>query len=76
MERASASGTTLTHHYRVATERVDVSGSRRGLGQQLRRQICSDVEMAVAIGEGARFVHSYSDGRGRHLFDIAITECP
>jgi hypothetical protein len=76
MERASASRSTLTYHYRVATERVDVAGSRRGLGQALRRQICSDVDMALAIREGARFVHSYSDTKGRHLFDVAITECP
>ncbi|MEA3054415.1 MAG: hypothetical protein QOG72_3318 [Sphingomonadales bacterium] len=76
MERASASGTTLTYHYRVDADRVDVAGSRRGLGQELRRQICSDVDMVLAVREGARFVHSYADSRGRHLLDIAITDCP
>jgi len=74
--RVSASGTTLTHHYRVEADRIDVAGTRRGIGQQLRREICSDVEMVTAIREGARFVHSYSDRRGRHALDIAITECP
>jgi hypothetical protein len=76
MLRVSASGTTLTYHYRVTTENVDVAGSQQGLGRELRRQLCSDVEMALAIREGARFVHSYSDDRGRHVLDIAITECP
>lgn len=74
--RASASGTTLTHHYRIDADVIDVAGTRRGIGQMLRREICSDVEMVTAIREGARFVHSYSDRRGRHALDIAITECP
>jgi hypothetical protein len=76
LERVSASGTTLTHHYRIDADRIDAAGTRRGLGRQLRRQICADVEMAVAVREGARFVHSYSDRRGRHAVDIAVTECP
>jgi hypothetical protein len=76
MVRASASGTTLTHHYRVEADQIDAAGTRRGIGRQLRREICSNVEMVVAIREGARFVHSYSDRRGRHAVDIAITECP
>jgi hypothetical protein len=74
--RVSASGTTLTHHYRIEADRIDAAGTRRGLGRQLRRQICSDADMALAIREGARFVHSYSDRRGRQAVDIAITECP
>jgi hypothetical protein len=76
MVGVSASGSTLTYHYRVATDRVDVAGSRQRLGEQLRRQLCSDVDMAVAVREGARFVHSYSDLRGRHVMDVAITHCP
>jgi hypothetical protein len=76
MVGVSASGTTLTYHYRVATERVDVAGSRQRLDEQLRRQLCSNVDMAVAVREGARFVHSYSDLSGRHVMDIAITQCP
>jgi hypothetical protein len=76
MERASASGPTLTHHYRVTLERVDIAGSRQQLNGTLRRRICSDVAMALAVSQGARFVHSYSNARGRHLFDVAITQCP
>ena len=74
--RVSASGTTLTHHYRIDADLIDVAGTRRGIGQQLRREICSNAETAVAIGQGARFVHSYSDRRGRHAVDIVIAECP
>ncbi|HEX8263114.1 MAG TPA: hypothetical protein VF547_09600 [Allosphingosinicella sp.] len=74
--RVSASGTTLTHHYRIDAEKIDAAGTRIGLGQQLRRQMCADVDMALAIREGARFVHSYSDRRGRHAVDIAVTQCP
>lgn len=76
LERVSASGTTLTHHYRIDAERIDAAGTRQGLGRQLRRQLCSDVDMALAVREGARFVHSYSDRRGRHAVDIVIAECP
>jgi len=76
MVRVSASGTTLTHHYRIDADRIDAAGTQRGLGRQLRREICSSVEMAVAIRQGARFVHSYSDRRGRHAADIVIEECP
>ncbi|MFL6845431.1 MAG: hypothetical protein ACJ8ER_11190 [Allosphingosinicella sp.] len=76
MERATASGTTLTHYYKVTLEHVDVAGSRRQLAQSLRRDTCSDAATAVAVGEGARFVHSYSDASGRPLLDVAVTQCP
>jgi hypothetical protein len=76
MVRASASGTTLTHHYRIEADLIDAAGTRQGIGRDLRRQTCSDVDMAVAIREGARFVHSYSDRRGRNAVDIVIDECP
>ncbi|HYJ82994.1 MAG TPA: hypothetical protein VEW26_09165 [Allosphingosinicella sp.] len=74
--RMSASGTTLTHHYRIEADRIDAAGTRQGLGRQLRRQLCSEVEMALAVREGARFVHSFSDRHGRHAVDIVISECP
>lgn len=76
MLRVSASGTTLTHHYRIDADGIDAAGTQRSLGRQLRREICSNVEMAVAIRQGARFVHSYSDRRGRHAVDIVIAQCP
>ncbi|HEU0098290.1 MAG TPA: hypothetical protein VFQ67_05885 [Allosphingosinicella sp.] len=74
--RVSASGTTLTHHYRLDADAIDAAGTRQGIGRQLRRQVCADVNMALAIREGARFVHSYSDRRGRHAVDIVIDACP
>ena len=76
MERASASGPTLTQHYRVTLERVDVAGSRERLNRNLRSDICSDVVMALAVKEGARFVHSYADARGRRLLDVTVSQCP
>lgn len=76
MERASASGPALTHHYRVTLERVDIAGSRERLNRKLRSEICSDVVMALAVKEGARFVHSYADARGRPLLDVAVSQCP
>jgi hypothetical protein len=76
LERVSASGATLTHHYRIDAERIDAAGTRQGLGGQLRRQLCSDMDMALAVREGARFVLSYSDRRGRRAVDIVIDECP
>ena len=76
MERATASGTTLTFHYRLDTDETAFAGGRPALERILRRQACSSVDMALAIREGARFVHSYSNRRGRHLADVAITRCP
>jgi hypothetical protein len=75
LERASASGTTLTQHIRIEIDRVDVAASRRQLTQDLRRQLCSDVETALALREGGRFVYSYSDRTGKRLLEIAVTEC-
>ncbi len=76
MERASASGPTLTQHYRVTLQGVDIAGSRQRLDAKLRREICSDVVMALAVSQGARFVHSYADARGRPMLDVAVTRCP
>lgn len=75
MERASASGTTLTEHYRVETERLDVAGSRTNLTRSYRRRVCSNVESALMVREGGRFVLSYKDGRGRPVFDVVVEEC-
>jgi hypothetical protein len=75
MERASASGTTLTEHYRVETDRLDVAGSRANLTRNYRQEICSNVESALMVREGGRFVLSYKDGRGRPLFDIVVSRC-
>ncbi|HEX8225092.1 MAG TPA: hypothetical protein VF605_14840 [Allosphingosinicella sp.] len=76
MERATASGTTLTFHYRLDTDETGFAGGRQALERILRRQACSSVDMALAIREGAKFVHSYSNRQGRHLADVAITRCP
>jgi hypothetical protein len=75
LERTSASGTTLTQHIRVEIDRVDVAASRRQLTQDFRRQLCSDVETALALREGGRFVYSYSDRTGKRLLEIAVTDC-
>jgi hypothetical protein len=75
LERASASGATLTQHIRVEMDRVDIAGSRRRLEQDLRGQVCSDVEMALAVSEGGRFVYSYSSRSGKPLLDVAIARC-
>lgn len=77
MERATASGTTLTFHYRLETDETFFSGGgRRELEQNLRRQACSSVDMALAIREGATFVHSYSNRRGRRLAEVTVSQCP
>ncbi|HEX6376783.1 MAG TPA: hypothetical protein VFZ91_13815 [Allosphingosinicella sp.] len=75
MERASASGTTLTEHYRVETDRLDVAGSRANLTRSYRQEICSNVESALMVRDGGRFVLSYKDGRGRPVFDITVSRC-
>jgi hypothetical protein len=75
MERASASGTTLTEHYRIETDRIDIAGSRAGLTRSYRRDICSNVETALMVREGGRFVLSYQDSRGRPAFDVVVSDC-
>ena len=77
LERATASGTTLTFHYRLETDETFFSGGgRRQLERNLRRQACSSVDMALAIREGATFVHAYNNSRGRRLAEVAISQCP
>jgi hypothetical protein len=75
MERASVSGTTLTEHYRITAERLDVAGSRANLTRSYRKEICSSVETALMVREGGRFVLSYADGRGRPVFDVVVEKC-
>jgi hypothetical protein len=76
MERATASGTALTYHYRLDTDDAFDAAGRRQLEGILRRRACSNVDMALAIRDGGKFVHSYSNRRGRHLVEVAITQCP
>jgi hypothetical protein len=75
MERASASGTTITEHYRIETDRLDVAGSRANLNRSYRREICSGVETALMVREGGRFVLSYTDPKGRPVFDVVVEKC-
>ncbi|HYW17308.1 MAG TPA: hypothetical protein VE891_14305 [Allosphingosinicella sp.] len=75
LEGASASGPTLTQHYRVKTEGVDIAGSRAGLERSFRQEICSDAESALTVREGGRFVLSYKDERGRAVFDVVVGKC-
>lgn len=75
LERASASGTTLTQHYRVEIERLDVAGSKANLTRSFRREICSSAESVTAVRQGGRFVLSYKDGRGRPVFDVVVEQC-
>jgi hypothetical protein len=75
MEGASASGPTLTQHYRVKVENLDVAGSRSSLTRSFRQEICSSAESALAVREGGRFVLSYKDGGGRPVFEVVVEEC-
>ncbi|HEX8125099.1 MAG TPA: hypothetical protein VF548_05905 [Allosphingosinicella sp.] len=75
MDRVSVSGTTITEHYRIETDRLDVAGSRAALSRSYGREICSKVETALMVREGGRFVLSYRDARGRPLFDVTVEKC-
>ena len=76
LQRATASGTRLTYHYRLETEDVFSSEGRRQLARNLRSDACSSVHMALAIREGGTFVHSYSNSRGRQVAEVTINKCP
>ena len=75
MERASVSGTILTEHYRIESDRLDVARSRANLSRSYRKEICSNAETALIVSEGGRFVLSYKDGRGRPVLDVVIADC-
>jgi hypothetical protein len=75
MEGASVTGTTLTQHYRVKVEGLDIAGSKANLRRSFRQEICSSVESVTAIRQGGRFALSYKDGRGRPLFDVVVSDC-
>ncbi|HYG46666.1 MAG TPA: hypothetical protein VD846_01880 [Allosphingosinicella sp.] len=75
MERASVSGTTLTEHYKIESANLDVAGSRANLTRSYRQEICSNVQTALMVRDGARFVLSYEDGRGRPVLDVRIEKC-
>jgi hypothetical protein len=75
LERASASGTTLTYHYRLETADTFSADGRRQLERQLRREACSNVVMALAIRNGGKFIHSYRDSRNQRLVEVAISDC-
>lgn len=75
LERATASGLTLTQYYRVNAEHLDIGRSRAAMTAGARRLVCSDREGAATVHDGGRFAFVYTDRRGRHLFDVAVTSC-
>lgn len=76
LEGASATGLTLTRRIMIEIDEVDVGGSRGPLTAEIRQQVCSDVDEALAIRDGGRMVFSYGNRRGRRLFDITVSKCP
>jgi hypothetical protein len=75
MEGATSSGTTLTQHYRVELQNLNVARSRANMTRSFRQEICSDAKTALAVSQGGRFVLAYKDGKGRPLFDVVIASC-
>ncbi|PSJ43392.1 COG3904 family protein [Allosphingosinicella deserti] len=77
LTRATASGLTLTHYYMIeGAENLDVADGRRVMTKMLSAQACRQPQVAKALRDGVRFVHSYSTTNGRHLFDAEVTSCP
>ena len=72
----AASGTTLTHHYRIDAERIDAAGSRAGP----RPEASPRDLLERGDGDGdlrwrpASCIRTATGGGG--TLDIAITECP
>jgi hypothetical protein len=75
LDRVAADGFTLTNYYTVRAGNIDVGASRRGIGADLRRKLCSDPSAAAAVRDGARFAFVYRDSSGRRLFDVAVDQC-
>jgi hypothetical protein len=75
LERAMAEGFTLTYHYSVSGEPIDVASSKIAMSREVRAQTCADAGMAAAIYDGARFVYSYADSNGKKLFSFNVDAC-
>ena len=75
LERATADGFSLTYHYSVSGEPIDVATSKVAMSRVVRAQTCADAGMAAAIYDGARFVYSYADSNGKKLFSFNVDAC-
>lgn len=75
LQRASASGLTLTYFYKVEIAKTDASAAKAEMARLVRRQLCGDKAMAAAVRDGGRFVFSYDTPSGNHLFDFAARTC-
>lgn len=54
---------------------MDVGSVKRELGPVLKKQVCEDRKMSLAVDAGATFVFSYYDLDGAQAFTMPISEC-
>lgn len=77
LDRAAASGLTLTRYYTIAgLDGIDARAGKRVATKMLREEACRQPPVAALLQSGVRFVHSYRSSGGRHLFDVEIADCP
>jgi len=74
-QHAEASGLTLTQHYRLKLDRIDVARVRPQALAVARRNICGDAASATAVADGGRFTIVYEARTGRRLFDVTVDRC-
>jgi hypothetical protein len=76
LDRASASGVTLTNVFSVRSVRADLSRARSKMLRVATWQACRNPQMASAIRNGATLVYSYRRSTGDRIFDVAVDRCP
>ena len=74
---ARATPDVLTIRFQFGGQRseIDVGMVKRELGPVLRKQVCSDNRMSLAVDAGATFKLSYYDRNGSEAFTIPISKC-
>jgi hypothetical protein len=75
LDRASASGFTLTLHYVVDVDRLDLERSRRAVTQLARAEVCNAPQLASAVYDGASFVYAYANKKGKPLLSVTVSDC-
>jgi hypothetical protein len=75
LDRASASGFTLTQYYTIRAANLDVARTRANMARGLEQETCGTPVTAAVVRDGGKFIFSYRDKSGRRLFEVPITHC-
>jgi len=75
LQRATASGLTLTRFLVVDLDHINIKTAERLVERAARRDMCREPAVAAGLRDGVRLAFSYDNKSGRHLFDFVISSC-